>query len=92
MAVKKKPARKKRLSPKERARVDDLFLRFSTLSDNPKTELNFDSPFTRSTFGDVFVDNFLIMQRREAAEFAEHGHSAPDEVSDWEITRYRGVI
>jgi endonuclease-3 len=46
MAVKKKPARKKRPSPKERARVDDLFLRFSTLSDNPKTELNFDSPFT----------------------------------------------
>lgn len=53
---------------------------------------NFDTPFTRSTFGDIFVDNFLIMQRREAAEFAEHGHSAPDEVSEWEIARYRGVI
>ncbi|MCX6424567.1 MAG: hypothetical protein NTV96_08515 [Actinobacteria bacterium] len=53
---------------------------------------NFDSEFTRGAFGDVFVDNFLIMQRREAAEFAEHGHSALDEVSDWELKRYRGVI
>ena len=43
---KKKPARKKRLSPAERARVDELFLRFSTLAENPKTELNFSSPFT----------------------------------------------
>jgi len=53
---------------------------------------NFNSEFTRGAFGDVFVDNFLIMQRREAAEFAEHGHSALDEVSDWELKRYRGVI
>ena len=43
---KKKPVRKKRLSPAERARVDELFLRFSSLSENPKTELNFSSPFT----------------------------------------------
>ena len=42
----KQPVRKKRLSPKERARVEALFERFSTLSDNPKTELHFDSPFT----------------------------------------------
>jgi endonuclease-3 len=42
----KTPARKTRLSPKERARVDALFERFSTLSDNPKTELNFTNPFT----------------------------------------------
>lgn len=42
----KQPVRKKRLSPKERARVDALFERFSTLSDNPKTELHFTSPFT----------------------------------------------
>eukprot|EP01030_Chromulinospumella_sphaerica_P018292 gene18292-18147_t len=45
-AAKKKPARRKRLSPTERARVDELFARFSTLSENPKTELNFSSPFT----------------------------------------------
>ena len=43
----KKPAvRRKRLTPKERARVDDLFDRFSTLSDDPRTELHFTSPFT----------------------------------------------
>lgn len=41
----KQPVRK-RISPKERARVEALFERFSTLSDNPKTELHFDSPFT----------------------------------------------
>ncbi|MDO9336865.1 MAG: endonuclease III [Caulobacter sp.] len=45
-AAKKKPVRKKRLSPAERARVDELFLRFSTLSENPKTELHFTSPYT----------------------------------------------
>ena len=43
--AKKKPVRK-RLSPSERARVDQLFARFSTLSDNPKTELVFRDPFT----------------------------------------------
>ena len=43
---KKKPARRKRLSPAERVRVDALFDRFSTLAENPKTELNFSSPFT----------------------------------------------
>ena len=42
----KKPARRKRLPPKERARVEALFERFSTLSDNPKTELHFTSPYT----------------------------------------------
>ena len=45
-AVRKKPVRRKRLSPSERARVDELFERFSTLSDNPRTELNFSNPFT----------------------------------------------
>ena len=45
-AVRKKPVRRKRLSPGERARIDELFERFSTLSDNPRTELNFSSPFT----------------------------------------------
>ena len=52
---------------------------------------NFDSAFTRSVFGDVFVDNFLFMQRREAAEFAEHAEPG-DDVSDWEIRRYRAVV
>ncbi len=42
----KQPVRKKRLSPMERPRVEALFERFSTLAENPKTELHFDSPFT----------------------------------------------
>ena len=52
---------------------------------------NFDSAFTREVFGDIFVDNFVIMQRREFEEFtanAEHG----DDVSEWELKRYRAVI
>lgn len=53
---------------------------------------NFDTPFTRSVFGDTFVENFLIMQRREAQEFAENADDAPDGVSQWEIKRYRAVI
>jgi endonuclease-3 len=42
----KKPTPKKRLSPKEKARVQDLFDRFATLSDDPRTELAFQDPFT----------------------------------------------
>ena len=52
---------------------------------------NFDSPFTREVYGEVFVDNYLFMQRREAAEFAEHAEPG-DDVSAWEIARYRAVV
>ncbi len=52
---------------------------------------NFDSPFTRSVFGDVFVDNFVVMQRREAQEFADNAEQG-DDVSEWELRRYRAVI
>jgi glutamine synthetase len=52
---------------------------------------NFDTPFTRSVFGDVFVENFTFMQRREAAEFAEHAEPG-DDVSEWELRRYRAVM
>ncbi len=45
-AVMRKPAVKKRLSPKEKLRVADLFDRFATLSDDPRTELAFQDPFT----------------------------------------------
>ena len=52
---------------------------------------NFDSAFTRSVYGDVFVDNFLIMQRREAEEFAANAEPS-DDVTEWELARYRAVI
>jgi glutamine synthetase len=52
---------------------------------------NFDTAWNRSVFGDVFVENFLVMQRREAAEFAEHARH-DQAVSDWEIARYRAVV
>ena len=42
----KKPAAMKRLSPKEKARVGALFDRFQALSDDPRTELAFQDPFT----------------------------------------------
>jgi glutamine synthetase len=51
---------------------------------------NFDTPFTRATFGDTFVENFLIMQNREADEF-DH-NAAGEGVTEWEIARYRAVI
>jgi glutamine synthetase len=53
---------------------------------------NFDSPFNRSVYGDVFVDNFIIMQTREAEEFRQHADQSSPDVTDWEIKRYRGVI
>ncbi len=52
---------------------------------------NFDTAFNRSVFGDDFVDNYLVMQRREAQEFAENAEQGED-VSEWEIRRYRAVI
>lgn len=52
---------------------------------------NFDSAFTRSVYGDTFVDNFLIMQRREFDEFTANAEQGED-VSEWELKRYRSVI
>ncbi|MDO9433106.1 MAG: endonuclease III, partial [Phenylobacterium sp.] len=42
-----KPVTKKRISPAEKARVEELFSRFLSLSDDPRTELNYHSPYTR---------------------------------------------
>ena len=44
----KKPARKpkKRVSPAERARIDEIFTRFEALEPAPRTELRFHSPYT----------------------------------------------
>lgn len=53
---------------------------------------NFDTPFNREVFGDTFVENFLIMQRREAEEFAANADSPEGRVSDWEIARYRATL
>ncbi|MBU6245870.1 MAG: glutamine synthetase family protein [Actinomycetales bacterium] len=52
---------------------------------------NFDTAFNRSVFGDDFVENFIFMQQREAQEFATHADTSQD-ISDWEIARYRAVI
>jgi len=44
-----KAAPKRRLSPAERARIDEIFTRFISLNDDPRTELNYDSPYTLVT-------------------------------------------
>ncbi|MEO6377907.1 MAG: endonuclease III [Caulobacteraceae bacterium] len=36
----------KRMSPAERARIAELFARFEAAEDHPKTELNYNSPYT----------------------------------------------
>ena len=41
-----KPVSKKRLSPAEKARVAELFRRFEALEGDPRTELEYDSPYT----------------------------------------------
>jgi endonuclease-3 len=41
-----KPALRRRVSPKERARIDEIFVRFEAASAHPKTELNYKNPFT----------------------------------------------
>ena len=42
----RKPVRKKRLSPAEKARVAEIFARLAQVMPEPKTELNFHNPFT----------------------------------------------
>ncbi len=39
----------------------------------------------------MFVDNFTFMQRREAAEFEEHAEPS-DDITEWELRRYRAVM
>jgi len=43
-----KPKRKP-LPPAEQARIEELFRRFLSLADDPRTELNYDSPYTLVT-------------------------------------------
>jgi endonuclease-3 len=43
--AKAKPA-KRRLSPTEKARIQEIFDRFAARTDHPKTELNYTDPFT----------------------------------------------
>jgi endonuclease-3 len=44
-----KPPARKRLSAAEMARIEELFHRFLALSDDPRTELDYDSPYTLVT-------------------------------------------
>ena len=44
--TKKKPPRKRRLSPAEAARIAEIFARFEAASPDPRTELGYASPFT----------------------------------------------
>lgn len=41
-----KPVTKKRVSAAEKARIAELFRRFEELEDDPRTELEYDSPYT----------------------------------------------
>jgi endonuclease-3 len=45
MAKPKRPIRK-RITPAERARIEEIFERLKALDDDPRTELDYDSPFT----------------------------------------------
>jgi endonuclease-3 len=45
MAKPKRPTRK-RLTPAERARIEEIFERLKALDDDPRTELDYDNPFT----------------------------------------------
>jgi endonuclease-3 len=49
MAKPAKPPARKRTSPAETARVEEIFHRFLALSDDPRTELDYDSPYTLVT-------------------------------------------
>jgi endonuclease-3 len=45
----KKPVRKPRLSPAEQARIAEIFRRFEEQESDPRTELDYESPFTLLT-------------------------------------------
>jgi endonuclease III len=42
----RKPPARKRISPAERGRIEEIFERLKALDDDPRTELDYDSPFT----------------------------------------------
>jgi endonuclease-3 len=44
--AKPKPPTPKRLTPAERARIEEIFERLKALDDDPRTELDYDNPFT----------------------------------------------
>jgi endonuclease-3 len=46
MAKPPKPSKKKRLSPAEQARIAEIFRRFEEQESDPRTELEYDSPYT----------------------------------------------
>ncbi len=48
-AMAKPPAKRKPLPSAEKARIEEIFHRFLALSDDPRTELNYDSPYTLVT-------------------------------------------
>jgi endonuclease III len=47
--VRKTVASRKRLSPAEKARIEEIFHRFQSLEDDPRTELEYTSPYTLVT-------------------------------------------
>lgn len=49
MARPPKPPAQKRLAPAEKARIEELFHRFLAMNDDPRTELDYDSPYTLVT-------------------------------------------
>ncbi|MFN3512480.1 MAG: endonuclease III [Phenylobacterium sp.] len=47
--ARKTAARRKRLSPAEKARIEEIFHRFQSLEDDPRTELEYSNPYTLVT-------------------------------------------
>jgi endonuclease III len=47
--ARKTAARRKRLSPAEKARIEEIFHRFQSLEDDPRTELEYTNPYTLVT-------------------------------------------
>jgi hypothetical protein len=87
-APKKKPAAKRRLSPAEQARIAELFARFEADESDPRTELNYASPYELVTAvalsaqaTDVSVNKAtakLFRGRRHAAEDARPRREGPE--------------
>ena len=73
----RKPARR-RLSPAEKARIEEIFHRFLSEEDDPRTELNYDSPYTLVVAVALSAQATDVSVNKATARLFEVAHTPQD--------------
>ena len=72
-----RPARR-RLSPAEKARIEEIFHRFLSEEDDPRTELNYDSPYTLVVAVALSAQATDVSVNKATARLFEVAHTPQD--------------